>query len=196
MAGFQVCMNNQINFGENDTTLRETTENGRVRTDMGVRKDAAGPPHVYSASGSLGSKTSPLCIAHIYLLCLERTQDGNAGYYHREVADTKVRCMHGVSTVSRKILIPRALKDRGCANGSSTAAERGMPDQVHHFLQARARGLNRSKRCPSSSSMNCGDRTTGMIPQGGAIMSCVSWGERHTKGREAQRSWSARTEGR
>ena len=24
-------------------------------------------------------------------------------------------------------------------------------------------------------------------------MSCVSWGKRHTKGREAQRSWSART---
>lgn len=132
---------------------------------------------------------------------MERTKDKNAGYYYREVADTKVRCTHGVSTVSRKILLLRAFSERarGCANGSSTAAERGMPDQVHHLTQARARGLNRSKRCPSSSSMNCGDRMTGMIPQGGAIMSCVSWGRRsrrHTKGREAQRSWSARTERR
>ena len=106
--------------------------------------------------------------------------------------------MHGVSTVSRKILLHRAFSERarGCANGSGTAAERGMPDQVHCLLQARARGLNRSKRCLSGSSMNCGDRMTGMIPQGGAIMSCVSWGKRHTKGREAQRSWSARTEQR
>jgi len=65
MAGFQVCMNNHINLGKNDTTLRETTENGRVRTDMGVRKDAAGPPHVHSTRGSPANKSSLLSIAYI-----------------------------------------------------------------------------------------------------------------------------------
>lgn len=117
---------------------------------------------------------------------------------NREVADTEgpvnARRLHGQS---KDLASSCAQRRRLCrATGSSTAAERGMPDQVHCLLQARARGLNRSKRCPSSSSMNCGDRMTGMIPQGGAIMSCVSWGERHTKGREAQRSRSARTEQR
>lgn len=49
----------------------------------------------------------------------------------------RARCLHGVSTASRKILLPRALRDRGCAKGSSTAAERGMPDLVHYSISYR-----------------------------------------------------------
>ena len=37
--------------------------------------------------------------------------------------------MHGVSTVSRKILLLRAFSNGGCSNGSSTAAK-GMPYRI------------------------------------------------------------------
>lgn len=138
-----------------------------------TRERTTGLPHVYSTSGSPGSNTSLLCVVCIWSYCVSNAHTTESPeHYYREVADTKARCVHGASTVSRKILLLRGFGNSCCPNAFSTAAK-GIPDR--DSLQARARGLNRSMRCPSSSSMNCGDRTTGMIPSGGAMMSCVSW---------------------
>jgi len=48
--------------------------------------------------------------------------------------------------------------------------------------------VGRSVQCNAPSSTSCGDRTAGIFPYGGAIMSCASWGKRRTKGRISQRS--------
>ena len=89
---------------------------------------------MYRTSGAIESENKSImhCI-HIVAVPRTHTHGGNAGYCYREVADTKARCMRGVSTVNpvERPCSFRVLSDIGASNGMMIAAERA-PDQIHY----------------------------------------------------------------